>query len=154
MDLYDIFLIVLIVLIFIPQAVARKLLEKSKRTHPKTIRPEIFFPEFEDDEELAGEMDDLEPEVGSESSGAPIPEIQRQSMPAVDSPVPPQTVVPVPAAPAQAPAATSSAVPATVAPRIPAAEQPAPSEETPKFRVNPKEMILYSSIMEPKFKDN
>lgn len=130
MDLYDIFLIVLIVLIFVPQAIARKFLEKSGRT-----RPEITLPEFEDDEELSEELEDIADPVAE-------PAI----VPAVSMPKPASVPAPVSVQP-------SPAAPAKVVPRIPAAERPASPEETGKFRVDPKEMILYSAIMEPKFKD-
>lgn len=130
MDLYDIFLIVLIVLIFVPQAIARKFLEKSGRT-----RPEITLPEFEDDEELSEELEDIADPVAEPAIVPAAPMPKPASVPA------PVSVQPSPAAPAK------------VVPRIPAAERPASPEETGKFTVDPKEMILYSAIMEPKFKD-
>lgn len=147
MDLYDIFLIVLIVLIFVPQAIARKFLEKSGRT-----RPEITLPEFEDDEELSEELEDMEQE---ESSPVPQPAVLAPvADPVAEPAIVPAVPMPKPASvPAPVSVQPSPAAPAKVVPRILAAERPASPEETGKFTVDPKEMILYSAIMEPKFKD-
>lgn len=141
MDLYDIFIIVVVALFYLPGLI-------GKKKHGKADVPQRVFPEIEiDDPELIdGEYDDDdETERIPEQVPDPVPEPVFAAVPEpLRTPVQESVHTGMP---------VDIAGPAAVLPQMDIAEKIETEERKPGLHVDSKNLIVYSALMNPKFKE-